>query len=278
MKKHDIDALRSRKGPLRMADIQPPVLKALNEGVIETKTLVEWLAIDIRKLVLSSIDVAGLDEQRDILVAATKDIAEDGVEQRTRRMGTLLYSLVGSSGPAFEALATHPSDMVRSWAAMMVCADPSLSFKTRLARMKRFAADTNMSARECAWGAWRPWFAREIESGLKLLNVWVRNKDANVRRCAIEGTRPRGVWTQHISALKAKPELAMALLDPLHDDPSRYVQNAVANWINDASKDQPKWAKRICAKWSKQSGSKATAYIVNRALRTLRKTKPKELR
>jgi 3-methyladenine DNA glycosylase AlkC len=273
MKKHDLDALRARKGPQRMADIPPAVLRALNDGVIETKTLVEWLAIDVQKLILSAMTSAELDDHRDVLVAATKDIAEDGVEQRTRRIGTLLYSLLGSSGPAFEALATHPSDMVRSWAAMMVCADGSLSFKSRLARMKRFAADSNMSTRECAWGAWRPWFARDIDNGLKLLMPWVRDKDANVRRCAIEGTRPRGVWTQHISALKVKPGLAMSLLDPLHDDPSRYVQNAVANWINDASKDQPQWAKKICATWSKQSDSKATNYIVNRALRTLRKTK-----
>lgn len=271
MKKHNVTALEARKGSARMADIPKPVLAALNDGAIETKTLVEWLAIDVRKLMNNAIQIAGLEEHANLLRAAAKEIALDGIEQRTRRMGTLLFSVAGSKGPAFEALATHKSDMVRAWAAMMVCADASMNFKTRLTRMKRFAADHNMSTRECAWGAWRGWFARDIAVGLKVLSTWVKDRDPNVRRCAIEGTRPRGVWTQHIAGLRAKPALARHLLEPLYDDDSRYVQNAVANWLNDASKDDPAWVKRVCADWAKRSNSAATAYIIKRALRTLNK-------
>lgn len=273
MNKSQIEKLVARKGPARMADIPKDVLKALNAGVIETKTLVEWLAIDHRALLKAAISAAKLDRHKGLLAAAADTIADDGIEQRTRRMGAVLFSVVGSSGKAFEALATHSSDMIRSWAAMMVAADASLSFKERLKHMKRFAADSNMSTRECAWGAWRPWFARDIDAGLKLLPKWVEDADHTVRRCAIEGTRPRGVWTQHIAELRAKPERALHLLDPLHTDDSRYVQNAVANWLNDASKDHPAWVKRVCARWSKQSKSDATRYIVKRAMRTLNKEK-----
>ncbi len=273
MNKSQIEKLKARKGPARMTDIPKAVLKALNAGVIETKTLVEWLAIDHRQLLKSAIAAAKLDRHKDLLAAAAHTISSDGIEQRTRRMGAILFSVAGSSGTAFEALATHPSDMVRSWAAMMVAADASLKLKQRLSRMKRFAADSNMSTRECAWGAWRPWFVREINQGLKLLTSWVNDADFTVRRCAVEGTRPRGVWTQHIAELKASPQRALHLLDPLHSDESRYVQNAVANWLNDASKDHPAWVKRVCARWTRQSKTSQTAYIVKRALRTLNKAK-----
>ena len=50
-----------------------------------------------------------------------------------------------------------------------------------------------------------------------------------------------------------------------------YVRRAVANWLNDASKSRPAWVRRVGADWSRASKTRETAWIVARALRTLRR-------
>ena len=125
--------------------------------------------------------------------------------------------------------------------------------------------------REIAWDSFRPYVAADLDQALTLLEGWVRDPDPNIRRCAVEGARPRGVWTAHIVALKEEPERGLPLLEPVRSDPSRYVQRAVANWLNDASKSQPDWVKAVCGRWTKESPSRETAWTVEHALRTLRK-------
>lgn len=87
----------------------------------------------------------------------------------------------------------------------------------------------------------------------------------------MECTRPCGVWTKHINILKQTPELAMPVLELLKNDSSRYVQNALGNWLNDSSKSQPEFVIELTNKWAKESNTKNTQYIIKRALRTLNK-------
>jgi 3-methyladenine DNA glycosylase AlkC len=260
-----------------MADIPPAVLRQLNAGEIETVTLVEWLAIDCRKLAASLASHAHFKPFAHDLNAAAKSLAALGIQARTKGMGAALHALLSSHprnlgrDAAFEALATHPSDMVRAWTGYSIGADTTLTLPARFKIMRRFAADNAMSVRECAWDSLRPFLSVDLPRALELLRPWVRDEHFAVRRCAIEATRPRGVWCAHIQALKDDPAPALPLLEAVRADSADYVRRSAANWLNDASKSRPDWVRGVCARWLKESPLPETAWICNHALRTLRK-------
>jgi 3-methyladenine DNA glycosylase AlkC len=144
-----------------------------------------------------------------------------------------------------------------------------LTLPEKLESVRRFAADPHFGVREMAWMAVRDEIAGDVDTAVRLLQAWVAHPDPNIRRFASEATRPRGVWCAQIETLKSEPWRGLPLLEPLHADTSRYVQNSVANWLNDAAKTQPDWVRDVCARWSRASTQAATQYIVRRAQRSI---------
>ena len=204
-KKGQTESPARRKGAVRRSDIPPDVLQALNEGREETITLVEWLAIDMPTLLRSILPGVGLAEASEELGEAADRLADEGVTKRLRSIGAALLGVTQNHPrrpQVYEAVASHTSDMVRAWAAFMLSADPSLSLSDRLDAARRFAADKSVAVRECAWDSFRSYVAADLDEGFRLLEPWVRDPDPNIRRCPIESTRPRGVWTSHIEALR----------------------------------------------------------------------------
>ncbi len=265
-----------RKGAIRMADIPAAVLNDLNAGRDETRTLVEWLAIDTRKLFEAAIADLRLRRQVKNFSGDVARIAGLGVGARSKQMGRLFHEMgvrLGRWEAIFKKLATHRSDMVRSWAAYMAGARGSFTLAQRLTVARRFAADSNMAVRECAWDSFRPFLAKDLKNGIRLLKSWARDKNENIRRCALEATRPRGVWTAHLEALKEDPSPGLEILEPVRADKSRYVQRAAGNWLNDASKSRPEWVRDLCRRWNRESRSSETRWITDHALRTLKKKK-----
>ncbi|MFN3917109.1 MAG: DNA alkylation repair protein [Flavobacteriales bacterium] len=259
-----------RKPARKMSEIPKEVLVYLNSGKIETKNLVEWLAVNQFKI----LDV--LLEELD-----SKKLIKKFKANNTENSHNKLARLIGSQfltefGPEFKLSAefkhmcNHSSDIVREWTCYSIGLHPKDSLETKLTHIYPLANDPNPGLREVAWFALREHVSREIDNAINLLSAWTCDDKENIRRYASEITRPRGVWCSHIQILKENPERAIKILNQLKSDPSRYVQNSIANWLNDASKTRPDWVWAINDKWKKNS-SKETEYILKRGLRTLKK-------
>lgn len=114
----------------------------------------------------------------------------------------------------------------------------------------------------------RPYMNRYTEQMIPVLHEWASDANEHVRRLAAEGSRPRGVWTEHITAFRKDPQPVLELLENLKADPSLYVRKAVANNLNDISKDHPKLVIKTALRWQKDK-CRETNWIVKHASRTL---------
>jgi len=268
-----LDHLKGRRGAFRIALIPPEVLQALNDGSIETVNLNEFLALDLPRLARSVAGQIGIDAAHERLDDTLAMLPSFKPMKRHGHIARALYDITALH-PARDAVAhrvaTHPSDVARCWAAQWIALS-GMGLPEQLQAVRRFAADPHFGVREIAWMSVRDAVVESLDEALALLAPWVRDPDPNIRRFASELTRPRGVWCAQIEALKAQPWLALPLLEALKADDSRYVQNSVANWLNDASKTQGEWVEAVGARWLAASDAPATKYIVKHALRTLSK-------
>jgi 3-methyladenine DNA glycosylase AlkC len=265
----------ARRGARRKSDVPPAVLEALAEGAIQTVNLMEWLAADIGALARHvALEVRGTP-LRNALLEVADEIAHLPITARLRRIGRSIAAVLpDSENRDFQFLAGHPSDLVRQWACYTVNSTRlPRSLAQRLSLTLPFAADQNMSVREVAWMAFRPHIIASVEAAIVLLEPLTRDPSSSVRRFAIEATRPRSVWGTHCEQLKRRPHEALSLLENVRQDPVRYVQFAVGNWLNDASKSQPDWVAQVCEAWS-AIGNTHTNAIIRRALRTIARRTP----
>ncbi len=262
----------NRKGARTTAGVPTEVLILLNQGKIETVNLCEWLVVDQGQLVQvlwseKKWKALGLRLLGDKSVLEGKT-APKKIEAIARMISEQISDLKKLK-EIVGLLLLHPSDLVRGWGCYVIGAHSALKLKERFEWIHPFATDRNMSVREVAWMALRESVTHDLDGAIKILSRFSTHADPNIRRFASEITRPRGVWARHIPELKEQPERALKILSPLKSDPSRYVQNSVANWLNDASKSKPQWVRQICQQWRRESPTPETAYLVKRALRSL---------
>lgn len=262
-----------RKGARSTKEIPKEILEQLNLGQIETANLVEWLAID-QKLLLENL----LKQHKRIDYLNPSFHKINGLKKQTvntinEAIGTELYRQTEQNGDKefLRIIANHNADLVRCWATYAIGKNENLNISETLEQIQPFAADKHFGVREICWMAVRAKIAQNLTESIEILSQWTANEDENIRRFTTESTRPRGVWCEHIEELKQNPELALSILEPLKSDQAKYVQDSVGNWLNDASKTQPGFARNLCKRWGKESGTKETRYIIKKALRTIDK-------
>lgn len=268
MTKQASPEILNRKGARKAIDIPTEIIKLLNEGKIETVNLTEWLAADQLELLRNVLG----NLKKEQLFAAIKKAVEQQKKPTANSNTKLIGAILGEhlSKDDLLKLKKHPSDLVRNWTCWSIASQIEET-KELLTEMRDFAADSHFGVREVVIFASKDKLAKHLELAVEILLDWSNSKDENVRRFVAEVLRPIGVWTKKIDRLQTEPELGFPLLNPLKSDPSKYVQNSVANWLNDASKSNPKWVEEVCKQWMKDSKTKETTYIVKRAMRTINK-------
>jgi len=260
-----------RKGYIRLRDIPPDLIVLLNRGETETATLTEQTAMDFAVLLGTlngwSGNAAGLARE-----ATHQVFSGHGLVKRMELAGRMLgrYGAFDDR-EALQQLIVHPADTVRGFACFVIALHPELGFADKFTEIRALAADRHFGVREWAWLALRPLVVAAPFEAVALLHEWVFEPDVNLRRFAVEITRPRGVWAKHIAPLQVEPWHALPLLEPCCRDESRYVQDSVANWLNDAARSRPEWVREVCRNWIlSDPGNRACCYIVRRAQRNLR--------
>ncbi|KAF1015031.1 MAG: putative protein YhaZ [Stenotrophomonas maltophilia] len=241
--------------------LDPARRQALDTGQVQATHLAECLAVDFAALlqaVAPALPAAALKVMR--------DAAGTGITQRMALVAHLLRD-AGLGEPM--CWARHGSDTVRGWACHLIGHDPQADLAAKLMAMRPLADDAHFGVREWAWLAVRAEIVAAPLRALSLLLPWTASPSSRLRRFACEALRPRGVWATHIGLFKQEPGQALPLLEALANDPERYVQDSVGNWLNDAAKTQPGWVRDHCARWEGQHAGPANAYIRTRAMRSL---------
>lgn len=258
-----------RKGARSTKDLNPEVLEYLNKGLIETANLIEWLAVDQLQLLKIVLDKLDRSNWYDSFYEAVSNQKKPTANSNTKIIGATFMQLTNDPG-IINYLSNHVSDIPRCWAAQYYGAT-DMSITERLHTIKPFAADLHFGVREVAIFATKEYIIQDLDQSIMILSNWVKNSDENIRRYAVETIRPIGVWTKKIDELKESPEKALSVLEPLKSDTSKYVRDAIGNWLNDASKTQPKWVTEICNQWEIESETKETKYIIKKGLRSINK-------
>lgn len=248
----------ARRRGARHPTLVPAAVRRSLEAGCESSNHMEQIAMDMGKL---------LGSQFPSLAARADEVRDKGLVTRMRAGGRILHQELG-----LEAMVTGQtwrSDTTRGWAAMAIGQAAGLSLSERLQLLRPFANDPHFAVREWAWLSLRPHIAEDVETAVMALRRWTSEDSDRLRRFSTEVTRPRGVWCAHLPALKRKPAIGLPLLEALRGDPSRYVQNSVANWLNDASKSCPNWVHEVCERWLKETDAPSTRRVCRRACRSL---------
>lgn len=269
------EQINNRKGARKVQDIPKEVLDLLNKGNIETVNLTEWLAVNHIELIKANFVDIGIpgDGIQKVLDEVRKQ-KKPSVMNTIKVVGESIYRHLNGRAEflaVFEKLKAHKSDSIRCYTPYLVSLNDESDIEEKLNEVKDLIADRHFGVREVVWMALRPEIAKDLEKSIRILTEWTTHEHEYIRRFTTESTRPRGVWCKHIDKLKENPEVALPILENLKSDSSKYVQDSVGNWLNDASKSRPDFVIELCDRWKKESPVKETEKIIKKARRTIDK-------
>lgn len=211
----------------------------------------------------------GFDADEMMAAVFDDDWGERALKQRIRHIAITIRSLLPGDYPEALVVMREAGELVESGTMTVWCFndfveefgvdEPNLSIPA----LEQF---TKLASAEFAV---RPFIKRYPERMADQMLTWASSDDADVRRLASEGFRPRLPWGMGIPALKVDPGPILPVLEVLYRDLSEVVRRSVANNLNDISKDHPARVVEILARWD--DGSPEVKALTKHSLRTLLK-------
>jgi 3-methyladenine DNA glycosylase AlkC len=202
-----------------------------------------------------------------------RDFFEAGMQQQVHLMAEVSIDLLGSEREAaalVSALSRSPVEKIRGVAAFAVPIVYAADLGQQLQGLYVTGALEGTWPRELsATTLHKLIIDHGVAEILPRVRPWLKDPEPAIRRLVVEAFRPRGVMLPHITELKEDPSPLKAVLEPLLDDEADYVRKAVANNVNDVSKDNPDRVLDWAQEWMTPDASKARQWIIARGLRTL---------
>ncbi|MDO5053433.1 MAG: hypothetical protein Q4E05_11155 [Pseudoclavibacter sp.] len=250
-------------GALRTIGIEPGRRAAMDRGDADPRTLVESLAVDHAALLSRVLPGLG-----DATLARLEEAGRLTAVARFRATAEAL--LAGAGSGAYAVCAAHPADTARAIAVFLrveLHRRSGAPIGALLPDLRGFAADRGVSVREWAWLAARPVLAVELREALDELEPWTAMPEAPLRRFPLAALRPRARWSRSIPELLERPGLMRPHLDGLRLDPAPRVRRALAEWIREAARSDPAWARGLAERWLEQDpDAPALRAVLRRAL------------
>jgi 3-methyladenine DNA glycosylase AlkC len=198
---------------------------------------------------------------------------EAGMQQQVRILAEAAVDLLEAShDPAdlIPALSASPVEKVRGVAAFTVPLVHASDLEHKLQALQETGALEGTWPRELSATVLHNIVIQYgVATVLPRVQGWNRDPNPAVRRLVVEAHRPRGVMLAHITELKQDPTPLRALLEPVLDDASDYVRKAVANSLNDISRDNPEALLKWAREWMSGDPDPERRWVIARALRTL---------
>lgn len=116
----------------------------------------------------------------------------------------------------------------------------------------------------------RPYIVAHPEKTISVMHEWSKNENFHIRRLSCEGLRPRLPWAKKLDMFIESPNRIIPILENLKNDKVKYVQNSVANCINDILKDNLEIGLELIESWSKGQIGKERQWIIKHATRKLK--------
>jgi 3-methyladenine DNA glycosylase AlkC len=203
----------------------------------------------------------------------SRDFFGAGMQQQVRILAEASATVLGdrhATADLIPTLAASPVEKIRGVAAFTVPIAYRDDLEAQLQDLRFTGALEGTWPRELSATVLHNLIIQHgVATMLPRVQAWIEDPEPAIRRLVVEATRPRGVMLAHITELKENPAPLRAILEPLLDDDADYVRKAVANNLNDVSRDNPAVVLAWTREWMTPDASPERRWVLSRALRTL---------